>query len=133
MTRPTRKIPAGELGAYQDGETVDLDKLVVAAGNELLTYDPDPVFDFQDGPMQEMALTGDIDSGATLNRVVGASLEVFFDAGGSTRNIDFSGNTWVWIGPEPTALAANKLGVLRLTCRDAYDESGIVAEWGAQE
>lgn len=132
MTRPTRKLPGGALGAYQDGETLDVSKLVVAAGNEAVSYAGAMETDFEDGPQQEVTLTGDVTDWTTTNRVAGAAVEIIVDPGSSARTLAFS-SSWRWIGTAPTGIAADKLALLRLTVRDTYDESGIIAEWGVEQ
>lgn len=131
MTRPSRKLVGGAFGAYQSTETVSLDSVVVSHGNTAATFAAAMVTNFQSGPQQEVTLTDDVSGWTTSNRVLGASVRIYVNPGSSTRTLAFS-SSWVFVGAKPTNIAANKLGVLVLTVRDASAETGIVAAWAVQ-
>lgn len=73
--------------------------------------------DLDGADYQTLALTGDIDFNATLNRPTAGNAKavaVVMTADGSDRNITYNAN-WTVIGSAPAAIAAGKTGVFSIT------------------
>lgn len=133
MTRPTRKPAGSGLGAFQNGETLDLDQLVVSSGLFEATISgtlATVTTDLQNGPLQKLTLENDLGDWVTSNRVNGASVRIVVDPGASSRALAFS-SSWVWIGAMPSTIAANKIGVLDLTLIGTA-ETDVLAQWDVE-
>lgn len=84
---------------------------------EALTYQASIDVDFDGADYQTMALTGDLDLNASLNRPVAGhakSVALVLTADGSDRNLTYNAN-WTAIGTAPSAVSAGKTGVVSLT------------------
>jgi voltage-gated potassium channel Kch len=84
---------------------------------EAIAYAASIDIDLDGADYQTLALTGDIDFNATLNRPVAGrakAVAVVMTADGSDRNITFNAN-WTVIGSTPSVIAAGKTGVFSLT------------------
>jgi hypothetical protein len=84
---------------------------------EAITYAASIDVDFDGADYQTIALTGDIDLNASLNRPVAGrakSVALVLTADGSDRALTYNAN-WTAIGTAPTQVSAGKTGVVSLT------------------
>jgi hypothetical protein len=67
---------------------------------------------------------------AGSNYTAGVSKTVVWNGGAASRSVTFPAG-WVFVSFKPTTLAANKRGVLALTCHGT-SEGDVTAAWAAQ-
>ena len=65
-----------------------------------------------------------------VNAAAGLAVVVRIIGDGSIRNLTFNAS-WKFVGPKPTTLAANKIGVLSLTSFGTTD-ANVVAAYSAE-
>lgn len=78
------------------------------------------------GLLNQGPLTGNV-AYATSNREIGKSITVRVRGGSAQRALSFP-TAWAFLGVKPASIAANKTGVLTVTCFGP-DESDLVAAW----
>ena len=84
---------------------------------EAIAYAASIDIDLDGADYQTLALTGDIDFNASLNRPAAGhakSVAVVMTADGSDRNITYNAS-WTVIGAAPASIAAGKTGVFSIT------------------
>ena len=84
---------------------------------EAIAYAASIDVDFDGADYQTVALTGDIDLNASLNRPAAGSAKsvaLILTADGSDRALTYNAN-WTVIGAAPTQVSAGKTGVVSLT------------------
>jgi len=84
---------------------------------EAIAYAASIDVDFDGADYQTIALTGDIDLNASLNRPVAGrakSVALVLTADGSDRALTYNAN-WTVIGTAPTQVTASKTGIVSLT------------------
>lgn len=93
------------------------------------------VIDLSKSSVKSLTVTSNFTAAAGITtsfRVAGAMALIRMVASGGPYNFPTSGvgffSDWRWIGAKPTTLAANKIGVLALTCFGP-NETDIVASW----
>jgi hypothetical protein len=94
---------------------------------EDLTYAASIDVDLDGADYQRIALAGDLDFNATLNRpAVGfaKAVAVVIQADGSNRNLTFPA-AWTVVGAAPATITASKLGVVSITCLGP-DETDVI-------
>ena len=85
--------------------------------------------DLDGADYQRVALAGDIDFSATLNRPAtgyAKAVAIIITADGSDRNLTFNAN-WTCVGTAPTQTAAGKVGVLSITALGPAETDVIYA------
>jgi hypothetical protein len=91
-----------------------------------LTQASPTVIDFTSDPFRTCTLTGDI-TFSTANRAAALSVTIKLIAGASNRNLTFPVD-WIFVGAAaPASLAANKVGILTVTCFWTADADCIAA------
>lgn len=95
-----------------------------------LTYAATVDIDFDSDDYRTLTLTGNV-TFTTSNRAVPRAVSVRIIGDGSSRTLAFPAG-WIFLGAAaPTALAANKIAILSVTCFGAND-SDVVAAYSAQ-
>jgi len=107
--------------AYTDELTIN---------HSTLTEASPTLIDFTADPYRTLTLTGAV-TFSTANLSAARSVTIKIIAGASSRNLTFPGD-WIFVGAAaPASLAANKIGILTVTCFGQND-SDIVAAYAAQ-
>lgn len=102
----------------------------IVFGHSTLTEASPTVIDFSSDPYRTLTLTGAV-TFSTANRVAAKSVTIKIIAGASNRNLTFPGD-WIFVGAAaPASLAANKIGILTVTCFGTAD-ADVVAAYAAQ-
>lgn len=95
-----------------------------------ITYAASITVSFIDECLQTVSLTGDLTFNNASNKAAGRGVVVRIVADGSIRTLAFPAS-WVFVGTKPTDIAANKTGILSLTCFGA-NETDVVAAYAVQ-
>jgi hypothetical protein len=107
--------------AYTDELTIN---------HSTLTQASPTVIDFTSDPYRTCTLSGDV-TFSTTNRSAARSVTIKIIAGASSRNFTFP-TDWVFVGAAaPASLAANKVGILTVTCFGTAD-TDVIAAYAAQ-
>ena len=89
-------------------------------------FDPD----FDEDALQKVTLSGGTIN-ASANRAAGKSIVIKIAAGGSARTFTWNGS-WVFIGEQPTSIAANKTAILSMTCFGTA-ETDVVCSYAVED
>lgn len=109
---------------------LNFDELYAGAGTaETLTYASTTSLDFATAPFKTVVLTGAV-TFASANLVAGKTATIRITGGASSRNYTFPAG-WVFVMTAPTALAANKTGLLILRSFGTAD-ANVVAWYAVQ-
>jgi voltage-gated potassium channel Kch len=96
---------------------------------EAITYGASIDINLDGADYQTLALAGDIDFNASLNRPVAGkakAVAVVMTADGSDRTITYNAN-WTVIGTAPSTIAAGKTGVLSITAIGPDETDVLIA------
>lgn len=85
---------------------------------------------FDDEGLQTVSITGNFELQAASNKAAGKGIVIRIVADANLRTLTFPAS-WVWVCAKPADIAANKTGILSLTCFGA-NETDVVAAWAVE-